>query len=407
MPPARREHVRHSAHLKPNTPLHLRAMDDASTSRGPPKPPESSGPWLAIQWQSDHALTDTLVNYLTTQAADCRVLFYSDGKKAMAAVDDHPSWLDKGQIYQNIAKLLFAGHPKYGAAYAINSKKFCDAVGNCIGTLRGKYKKLKNLLDAALLKLPWYTELDSIWHSNPSIAAVTHSSKPGVDHASVSYSLVQPHDGAGPSAHFDATSQWSPYTPTYPSHDTHSYSSSTPPSQYGQPYSLGPHIPYHANALETPHAGSSQFAPAPSPAPAPALLTPASAPTLAPAPAPSHTAPYNTSPQFHLHGLPTPKDALNNHNADDDDFDQDISGPFDTPLGDSLNYLKDDDMMVDKTTDSPSHVAGKKQQLPSLPLPPPNAPEPFHRPAKSPMSSYNNCSVLGIQKLLSCGGRCK
>ncbi|KAG1885920.1 uncharacterized protein F5891DRAFT_1201395 [Suillus fuscotomentosus] len=30
-------------------------------------------------------------------------------------------------------------------------------------------------------------------------------------------------------------------------------------------YSPGPHIPYHANAFETPHAGSSQFAPAPAP----------------------------------------------------------------------------------------------------------------------------------------------
>ncbi|KAG1870508.1 hypothetical protein C8R48DRAFT_770958 [Suillus tomentosus] len=33
-------------------------------------------------------------------------------------------------------------------------------------------------------------------------------------------------------------------------------------------YSPGPHIPYHANALETPHTGSLQFAPAPSDVPA-------------------------------------------------------------------------------------------------------------------------------------------
>ncbi|KAG1792843.1 uncharacterized protein HD556DRAFT_1444237 [Suillus plorans] len=305
MPPARRERVRRSARLKSNAPLDSRAMDDASTSRGPPK--ESSGPQLAIQWQSDRTLTDTLVNYLTTQAADCRVLFYSDGKKAMAAVDDHPSGSDKGQIYQNIAKLLFAGHPKYGAAYTINPKKFRNAVGNRIG--RGKYKKLKatfsstgagvmpaegtqakNLL--ALSELPWYTELDAIWHSNPSMAAVTHSSKPGVDHAGALYSLVQSRGGAGPPTHFGNTSQWSPHAPTYPS------PSSTAPSHYGQAYSPGPHIPHYTNTIETPHAGSSQFAPAPALTSAPAPLTPAPALTSAPAPLTptyySDLSPYNT-----------------------------------------------------------------------------------------------------------------
>ncbi|KAG1800091.1 hypothetical protein EV424DRAFT_1545814 [Suillus variegatus] len=370
----------------------------------------------------------------------------------MAAVDDHPSGSDKGQIYQNIAKLLFAGHPKYGAAYTINPKKFCNAVGNHIGT--GKYKKLKatfsstgtgvmpaegtqakNLLvlnrliivDAALSELPWYTELDAIWHSNPSMAAVTHSSKLGVDHAGALYSLVQSRGGAGPPTHFGTTSQWSPHTPTYPS------PSGTAPSHYGQAYSPGPHIPHHANTLEMPHAGSSQFAPAPALTSAPAPLTPAAAPftpaaapltpaaapftpaaapftpaaapftlaaapftpapapfTSAPAPAPSHTAPYNASPQFHLPSLPTPKDALDNHNTEDNDFDQDSSGLFDAPLGD---YFEDDDMMVDEMTNSPSRVAGKKWQLPSSPSPPPNAPEPFHRPAKSPASSYNNRSA--------------
>ncbi|KAG1860225.1 hypothetical protein DFJ58DRAFT_726232 [Suillus subalutaceus] len=111
---------------------------------------------------------------------------------------------DKGQIYQSIAKLLFANH-----------------IGNRIGILRGKYKKIKasfgstgagvmpaegtqanNLLDAALLELPWYTDLDSIWHSNLSMAAVTHSSKLGVDHADALYSLVQLRGGAGLPTHF-------------------------------------------------------------------------------------------------------------------------------------------------------------------------------------------------------------
>lgn len=133
MPPARRERARRSARLKSDDPLHSRAMD-YEASQGLPKPPETSTPRLAIQWQSDRSLTDTLVNYLTTHSADCRILFYSDGKRVMAAADDNPSGSDKGQIHQNIAKLLFASHPKYGAAYTINPKKFRDAVGNRIGT---------------------------------------------------------------------------------------------------------------------------------------------------------------------------------------------------------------------------------------------------------------------------------
>ncbi|KAG2112058.1 uncharacterized protein F5147DRAFT_771620 [Suillus discolor] len=115
----------------------------------------------------------------------------------MAAADNGPSGSDKGHIYRVLAKLIFMDHIKYGPAYSVNSKKFHDVVCNRIRTLRGKYKKIKasfsstgagvmsvegtsanNLLDAALLELPWYTELDAIWHSNPSMAAKVHSSRP-------------------------------------------------------------------------------------------------------------------------------------------------------------------------------------------------------------------------------------
>jgi hypothetical protein len=132
MPPARC-----SAHLKANTPSHLGAMDEESNHRAhtTSNPPlEQSGPWLTIQWHNDRALTDMLVNYLMTHPADCRVLFYSDGKKAMAAADDGPSGSDKGQIYGVLAKLIFTDHVKYGPAYAVNAKKFRDAVCNRIRT---------------------------------------------------------------------------------------------------------------------------------------------------------------------------------------------------------------------------------------------------------------------------------
>jgi hypothetical protein len=76
------------------------------------------------------------------------------------------------------------------------------------------------MVDAALLELPWYTELDLIWHSNPAMAAVTHSSKPGIDHTSALYALIQQHGGASPPTNSGATPQWSPHAPTYPQHDT-------------------------------------------------------------------------------------------------------------------------------------------------------------------------------------------
>ncbi|KAG1812578.1 uncharacterized protein BJ212DRAFT_1483186 [Suillus subaureus] len=101
MPPARHQRACRSARLKASTLSHLGAMDEESNNRAnfPSNPPlEQSGPRLTIQWHNDRALTDTLVNYLTTHPADCRILFYSDGKKAMAAADDGPSGSDKGQI---------------------------------------------------------------------------------------------------------------------------------------------------------------------------------------------------------------------------------------------------------------------------------------------------------------------
>lgn len=41
---------------------------------------------------------------------------------------------DKGKIYGGLAKIIFTDHPKYGAAYSSNPKKFRDAVGSRITT---------------------------------------------------------------------------------------------------------------------------------------------------------------------------------------------------------------------------------------------------------------------------------
>jgi hypothetical protein len=105
----------------------------ASTSEGQSKGSAvAPGPKMSIQWQSKTALTDALVNFLTTHPSDCRILFYSDGKKKMADVDDNPLGKDKGDIYGAIAQLIFVNHVKYGAAYHQNQKKFRNSVSNQI-----------------------------------------------------------------------------------------------------------------------------------------------------------------------------------------------------------------------------------------------------------------------------------
>lgn len=87
---------------------------------------------MSIQWQSEHGLTDILVNYLTTHPTDCRILFYSEGKKKAALVNDAPSNRDKGDVYGAISHLIFTDHIKYCSAYRQNQKKFSDSVSNRI-----------------------------------------------------------------------------------------------------------------------------------------------------------------------------------------------------------------------------------------------------------------------------------
>ncbi|KAG1788078.1 hypothetical protein EV424DRAFT_1356273 [Suillus variegatus] len=271
------------------------------------------------------------------------MLFYSDGKKAMASVDDSPSGSDKGQIYSFITQLIFEGHPKYGSAYEQNQKKFCDTVSNCITNLRTKYKKLKakfsdtgasvvplgdmamkNLLDTVLIELPWYTELDQIWHSNLSIAAKTHSSKLGADHAGTLYSLVQPHGRAGPAMHFDTSAQRS----SVPTHDAQSSSNSQPYNVYTS------HSVFPAATTYPPKASLAMDLHGD-----PAIdlqLRPA-------APAPTLTLPQ---PQTHLPGLCNSPDVeIHDDFAPQCDNSHLESGPLDSLLGDALNHLDDDEIM--------------------------------------------------------------
>lgn len=175
------------------------------------------------------------------------------------------------------------------------------------------------------------------------MAATTHSSKPGVDHAGALYSLVQSNSGASFFTYFGATQQ--------PSH---------PPNlSYPAPLHYAPPVPPNMNIL-----AGGQYPPVVLQQPPPASSYP--------------------PPEVHLPSLP----------SDDDDAENTFS--FDRRLGDPA---EDDDMILDDA----SPVAGKKHQLPSTPSPPPNVPELFEVPAKTPASAYNSRLAFRAQKPSSRG----
>ncbi|KAG1739471.1 uncharacterized protein EDB91DRAFT_1248823 [Suillus paluster] len=380
--PALRQRARHSAWLRANANaqgLYSRAMNPpASSSQGQSDSNSQGVPKLTIQWERDHALITILINHLTTHPPDCHILFYSDGKKAMPSVDDAPSGKDKNEIHGFIAKLIFATHTKYKATYHQDPKKFCMSVTNHITSLRNKYRKCK---DEVTAKLPWYTDLDSIWHSIPSFATKSHSSRPGVDHAGDLYALVQPHGSpgrAGPSTNFDGATQAGapPQLPPYaqPSHSTFS------------PQLQPPHQPSHsAFTLQPERPNFTQ---------PPNLILP---PNAVPGGGDTHNL---NDPLIDLHLLhaapPPPDNNINNdadmdhymHDPDDDTDNLYLSGPLSTPLGDVLRHLEDDSM----TLDSPARAAGNKRQRAS-PSPPPDPPNPLAEP----------CSIWSTVTLQSWG----
>ncbi|KAG2062686.1 hypothetical protein BDR04DRAFT_1213699 [Suillus decipiens] len=285
---------------------------------------------MMIQWQSDDTLTDALVTWLTEHPPDCCILFYSDSKKSLDSnTSDCPSGKDKSQIYTVIAQVIFENHPKYGSEYANGQKKFCDSVNNCITSLKNKYKPLKakfsatgagviplddasakNLQEEVCHEFPWYKELDAIWHSNPSFAAKTMSSKPGVDHASDMYRLVHPHGRASPFAHTRGAARAQP-----PPHIT-PLSHQLTDSQI-DPHLRGPTDPSAPPAVISSTPPTALISSTPSP---PAFSTP-----------------------------PIPSNADSDINMDpdpllDDNDDNLYSSAFCSPLGDVLDHLHKDNM---------------------------------------------------------------
>ncbi|KAG2037725.1 hypothetical protein BDR03DRAFT_1049496 [Suillus americanus] len=391
--PATRQRARRSARLRANACLLSRGMDPPpSTSNMYSIPPSDTGPRVMVQWGKEDALTDILVDHLTSNSADCWILFYSDGKKMPMTDGAKASGKDKSDIYAVIAKLIFANHTKYGPAYHQNPKKFCDSVANHIVGLKTKYKKLKarfsatgagvlpgsghaNLFAEICSEWKWFADLDGIWHSNPAFAVTSHSSRPGVDHAGQMYSLVQPSCSTAaahvrPQASGIANAQ-STYVYSCPPHHNNPPVIPTAPALRNDP-PIDPHLLQHSPA-------STGDTPSPTP--------------------PSHP------PQVHLRGIPRIDDDFPMDQADTPppqnglQKDQGMQDGDDGMQGDDGIQDGDDGMQDDvEVLNSPPKVVGKKRRIFASPLPsPPPDPEPFCVPAKAPTSTYHSRSAFAHQ----------
>ncbi|KAG1813218.1 uncharacterized protein BJ212DRAFT_1482688 [Suillus subaureus] len=351
-----------SAQLQANTHLRLRGMDDP-----PPPPPSSSsirsvssdpGPRITVQWGKEDALTDILVDHITSHPADSCILFYSKGKKMASTDGEQASGKDKSNIYVVLAKLIFANHAKYGTGTIRIQRNFAIY-------LKVRYKKLKARLGATgagilpveiCAEWKWFVDLDGICHLSPVFAVVSHSLRLGVDHTGQMYALVQPSCGATAGG----TLRHAP--------------GATQPQPQPQPQ------PQTSCSMSTQSLGSNPLID-------PCLLQPS--PPLPDTPSP-------TGPDAHLHSLSCTDDL---HHSD----------PFASPLGDALDHLQDNVMMQEGEEDdddlmqddmmgynSPLKVAGKKWCSFVLPLPsPPPDPQPFHMPTKAPTNPYHSHAAFG------------
>ncbi|KAG1834274.1 hypothetical protein EV424DRAFT_1341550 [Suillus variegatus] len=129
----------------------------------------SSG--IKIRWNID--LINTLVQFLSTHPANCRILFNEGGKKSNN--EGRPSGSDKTKIYVVIMRCVFEKDGEYETLYSEGPARFMQAVLNHLTYLRNKYKKLHGHFsetgaEQVVSKFLWYKALNDIWKKNPAYA---------------------------------------------------------------------------------------------------------------------------------------------------------------------------------------------------------------------------------------------
>ncbi|KAG2053165.1 hypothetical protein BDR06DRAFT_972419 [Suillus hirtellus] len=142
MPVIRPPHPCHSACLKH---LQPKSMDynqgPVTCGRGKSRSTRGNdhaaqAPKLVVQWQVDPSCTQRVIEYLCNHPADCRVLFFSDGKQSHTE-GDRPSGKDK-----------LSADPNYAVQYAEVPDKFCDSTNNHIMSLKKRFRECLNKLNS-------------------------------------------------------------------------------------------------------------------------------------------------------------------------------------------------------------------------------------------------------------------
>ncbi|KAF9232618.1 hypothetical protein BU15DRAFT_81024 [Melanogaster broomeanus] len=196
-----------SSHMKGSSAK--KTMGNAAPTPGPsPNPPSLSNnaqsKVLQVYWEHVPARTDRLLDYLLKHPADYHVLFHDKhtGTSTSALPSDaRPSGRSKKDVQAVIAKYVFKHDAVYGEAYKADPDKFQVCVGNRLGTLKTSYRKYHNrfkqsgegidpgdpryanLLEAVTTEFPYFSDLNSLWHGNPSYDANLVSSAPNKNHA--------------------------------------------------------------------------------------------------------------------------------------------------------------------------------------------------------------------------------
>ncbi|KAG2125516.1 hypothetical protein BD769DRAFT_1736720 [Suillus cothurnatus] len=253
---------------------------------------------IQIQWLSAPSRTQKVIDHLHNHQADCRILFYSDGKQSQGE-GDRPSGKDKVSVCAVIAKYVFEDDDEYRDYYAAAPDKFRDSTNNHINGLRKKYREChdrlhttgagvmpqdegsaQNLHAQILKEFPWYDDLLSVMGGNPALSLRTVSSRPGVDHAAKYFSISstagssysdtlrsgsaqfgsQPHPPAGQP--YPPASGGQPYPPANQPYPPASGGQSYPPANQPYPPMSGgqPYPP--ANQPYSPALGGQPYSPA-------------------------------------------------------------------------------------------------------------------------------------------------
>ncbi|KAL4065601.1 hypothetical protein V8B97DRAFT_1919739 [Scleroderma yunnanense] len=154
---------------------------------------------------------EKLIAWLVAHPADHHILFHDHAGISSASsspsTNEKPSRKNK-EVQAVIAKHIFENDPNYMEQYEEHPEKFASSLGNWLVLLKQKYQEAHDCLkktgsgiipgglDANILaeihhNLPFFDNLDIIWHGIPSLDSKISTSEPNIDHAEKFLGLVQ------------------------------------------------------------------------------------------------------------------------------------------------------------------------------------------------------------------------